>query len=135
MLRRSCSEWNGWSAIELANKAPLVSFFDHVQVRKVQKVLWNGRINNESTNWVVLRLCRFPLLGAFVFFPILYSLGYVHFHYNNAFQTHNRNKSHYKQFDCNFLYNWLHFYRSPRSVIREGFAEIKFRKVVLSEIF
>ena len=95
MIRRACSEWSGFSALEIAARTPNVTFFEHVQVRKVEQILWYGRVDERNSNWCLLHLARLPFVG-FLFFIPCYWFGFIQFHNNRAFRTNKENDEWYK---------------------------------------
>ena len=133
MIRRACSEWSGFSALEIAARTPNVTFFEHVQVRKIEQILWYGRVDERNSNWFLLHLARLPLLG-FLFFIPCYCFGLIQFHNNRAFRTGKENDEWYKEklkiqtwklwtkkelwkaYDQRWYNNFIRFYRSPKSV-------------------
>ena len=115
MIRRSCEEWSGFSALEIAERTPNITFFDHVQVRRVEQLLWYGRVNEQNSNYFALHLARLPLVG-FVFFFLFYYTGIIQIHHNHAFKTKAKNEEFYENHDEKWYNSFIRFYRSPKSV-------------------
>ena len=115
MIRRSCKEWSGFSALEIAERTPNITFFDHVQVRRVEQLLWYGRVNEQSSNYFALHLARLPFVGI-IFFFLFYCAGCIQIHNNRAFRKETQSIQFYENHDEKWYYNFVRFYRSPKSV-------------------
>ena len=115
MIRRACKEWSGFSALEIAYRTPNITFFDHVQVRRAEQLLWYGRVNERNSSYMALHIARIPVIGIF-FYTIFYWMGWIEIHNNRAFRTDKENEEFYRMYDEKWHYSFIRFYRSPKSV-------------------